>query len=275
MSRFVAALPMYDWPERRAEVDAEWAVIHDRLRAVGIDAPDTLARRNADLPPVPGGIRDGDGRLLAPDPASLPPEELDLPTLWRHPGLLLSQTCWGPMRTTGLWSHVAVVGQPDYSGVPGGSETSYSSAIVVRRLSATMHDRPPPPDGQADLPVVLAASRLVVNDPDSLSGWLGIEEDGSAAGIRLRPALISGSHRASVRAVAAGAADIAAIDCRSWALARSFEPAAQELVVSGWTARRTGLPFICAAALAEEIATALGPMLSGASFEARSARTSG
>ena len=50
---FIAALPMYDWPERRAEVDAEWTVLRDRLRAQGIAAPEELTRRNADMPAVP------------------------------------------------------------------------------------------------------------------------------------------------------------------------------------------------------------------------------
>ena len=103
MTQFVAALPMYDWPERRAEVDAEWAALRDRLRAHGVDAPERLVRRNADLPPVPGGIRDADGAVIAPDPATLAPDEFDLATLWRHPALLLAQTCWGPMQAT-VWS---------------------------------------------------------------------------------------------------------------------------------------------------------------------------
>jgi hypothetical protein len=41
MSTFIAALPMYDWPEVRPETDAEWAAIRDRLRKEGID----IARR--------------------------------------------------------------------------------------------------------------------------------------------------------------------------------------------------------------------------------------
>ncbi|MGN6537639.1 MAG: phosphate ABC transporter substrate-binding protein, partial [Mesorhizobium sp.] len=40
MSRFIAALPMYDWPEVRAEVDAQWARLRDALRRRGVDAPD-------------------------------------------------------------------------------------------------------------------------------------------------------------------------------------------------------------------------------------------
>ncbi len=274
MSAFVAALPMYDWPEVRAEVDARWAAMRDRLRAAGIDAPERLARRNADLPPVPGGIRDRDGRPIGPDPATLPPDEFDLPTLWRHPMLLLSQTCWGPMIATGLAEHVTVVGQPDYSGIEGGEGTLYSSAIVMRR-DAGAADMPGPGDGRPRLPEVLGGLRLAVNGLDSMSGWLGIAEDAAQAGLRLAPALVSGSHRASIRAIAAGEADIAAIDCRSWALARRFEPAAGELVVAGWTGRRKGLPLVAAALLDHEIVAALEAVLGGASFEGRSARVPG
>ena len=54
---FIAALPMYDWPEVRAEVDAQWAAVREELRKRGVNAPERLTRRNADLPPVPGGIK--------------------------------------------------------------------------------------------------------------------------------------------------------------------------------------------------------------------------
>ena len=123
MSSFIAALPMYDWPELRAETDARWAALRDRLRERGIDAPDSLARRNADMPPVPGGIRDEAGHVIAPDPATLPPDELDLPTLWRHPSLLIGDTCWGPMET-GLAAYVHVVGQTRYDSIEGGEGDS-------------------------------------------------------------------------------------------------------------------------------------------------------
>ena len=121
MNEFIAALPMYDWPEARSETDAQWGRIRDALRAQGIQAPERLARRNADLPSVPGGIRDAAGKVIAPDPATLAPDEFDLHVLWRHPGLLFGQTCWGPMEL-GLAEKVRVVGQPDYSAYEGGDD---------------------------------------------------------------------------------------------------------------------------------------------------------
>ena len=127
----IAALPMYDWPEVRADTDAEWRNLRARLVAAGIDAPQKIVRRNADLPAVPGGIRDGEGRVIAPDPATLPSDELDFQTLWKHPALLLAQTCWGPMEE-GLAGYVIVVGQPSYDGIEGGQGELYSSAILMR-----------------------------------------------------------------------------------------------------------------------------------------------
>ena len=251
---WVASLPMYDWPERRAEVDAQWAQIRDALRASGIDAPERLARRNADLPPVPGGIRSRDGDVIAPDPATLPPEELDLPTLWRHPKLLLAQTCWGPMQTTGLAGHVRVVGQPGYSDCEGGQGEFYSSVIVMRGEGRTAV----PADGGALLPLdLLREKRLAYNGEDSMSGLLALSRDLKAAGKDLgifASRARTGSHRASAEAVAAGEADVAALDCRSWAGFARFEPAAAaKLSVVGWTAKSKGLPYICARALPEEI----------------------
>jgi len=70
---------MYDWPERRAEVDADWAANRDSLRERGIVAPQHLTRNVGNA------------------------------ALWRRPDLLLSPTSWGPLEL-GLAEHVEVVG---------------------------------------------------------------------------------------------------------------------------------------------------------------------
>jgi ABC-type phosphate/phosphonate transport system substrate-binding protein len=248
MSDYIAALPMYDWPERRAEVDAEWAAIRSELLAAGIEAPAALVRRNADMPAAPGGIRDRHGEIIAPDPATLPPEELDFHTLWLHPKLLFGQTCWGPMEL-GLAEHVQLVGQPDYSGVEGGQGEYYSSAIVMRAdAELARPDAPAPGDGAASLPLdLIRAKRFAFNSRDSMSGVIALTRDLEAAGESLdvfSQQIESGGHRNSIVAVAEGRADVAAIDCQSWALARRFEPAARAVAVVGWTARRKGLPYI-------------------------------
>jgi ABC-type phosphate/phosphonate transport system substrate-binding protein len=288
LSDFFAALPMYEWPENRAEVDADWAALRARLAKAGIDAPEKLVRRNADLPAVPGGIRDSDGAVIAPDPATLPPDKLDFFTLWKHPKLLFAQTCWGPLEL-GLAKYVRVVGQPDYSAFEGGAGELYSSAIVMRRESPPLRGRwpegpegvgaelsghpahselrvdaeyssstPPRPTASTDPPLkgeggvdtvlhLLRNRRLAFNSDDSMSGIIALTRDLKAIGenIALFSELIeTGGHRNSIVAVAEGRADVAAIDCRSWALAQRFEPRAAEVEVIGWTAKRKGLPFI-------------------------------
>jgi ABC-type phosphate/phosphonate transport system substrate-binding protein len=237
---------MYDWPERQDEVDAEWARLRDHLRASGVDAPERLARRNDDLPDVAGGIKDGEGAIIAPDPATLPKDKFDLPTLWQHPKLLLAQTCWGPMEL-GLSRHVQVIGQPDYSSCEGGQGEFYSSVILMRAESPERGVLSPL-DGRAVNPLDrLRGERLAYNGEDSMSGIIALTRDLAAMGedISLFPQRIeTGGHRASMIAVAQGLADICAIDCRSWALAQRLEPAAKLLQPVGWTSRRKGLPLI-------------------------------
>jgi ABC-type phosphate/phosphonate transport system substrate-binding protein len=288
-SFLVAALPMYDWPERRAEVDAEWTRLGAALRERGIDAPEGLARRNVDLPPVPGAIRDASGAVVASDPAMLPPDGLDLHLLWRHPRLLFAQTCWGPMEL-GMAEHVQVVGQPDYSTFEGGEGELYSSAIVMRRNGVSPSDPPAipslegeaagrlerdaraPADGQSLVPLErLRGRRFAYNSRDSMSGIiaLGRDLDALGEGIEIFPEKTeSGGHRASVVAVAKGRADVAAIDCRSWALAERFEPAAKELVVVGWTGRRKGLPYITARTTRPAVVAALRDALAAVGMTA-------
>jgi ABC-type phosphate/phosphonate transport system substrate-binding protein len=242
---FVAALPMYDWPELQCEYDAGWERLRDELRSLGVEAPHNLARAHKDLPSVPGGVRDVAGKIVASDPAKLPPDELHPHELWLHPALLFSQTCWGPMEF-GLSDHVQVVGQSKYDGLEGGQGQFYSSAIIMRAGEA-----PPvkaPSDGSATIPFdLLRGRRFIFNEPLSMSGLLGLRRDLEVMNETLdifSERSQSGEHRASIIAVAAGIADVAAIDCRSFALAQRFEPAAQRVNVVGWTRRRKGLPFI-------------------------------
>ena len=207
----LALLPMYDWPEERAHVDATYAT----LRRSVPELPATLTR---------------------------PQSDAEMAALWRDPSLLLAQTCWGPMRA-GLAAHVQVLAQPLYDAFLGGAGTGYRSALIAR----TGTPCPVPASAGADLPDDLRQRRIAINLPQSLSGCLALQEDACLPDLA-QVAQVTGSHRASVRAVAQGLADVAAIDCRSWALALAHEPAAQDLRVIGWTALRPGLPYVTAQA---------------------------
>src|SRR5438445_6023023 len=270
MSEFVAALPMYDWPEVRGEVEAHWVQLCDAFRQKGIDAPTTIARRNGDLPAVPGGSPDIEGVLIAPDPATLPPDELDFHKLWLHPALLFAQTCWGPMEL-GLSNHVQVVGQPSYDAYEGGQGELYSSALVMRTGEGP--EVRSPADGKALLPLdLIRGKRFTFNSLDSMSGTIGLTRDLQAVGESLdifSSRSESGGHRASIFAVAEGKADIAAIDCESGDLAQRFEPAASKVAIVGWTARRKGLPFITARTTPEKTVRAMREALAGLAEQPR------
>jgi len=216
----IAALPMYDWPQERARVDA-W---YDAVRARVTGLPPALTR----------------GR--------------DLHDLWHDPALILSQTCWGPL-SLGLSDHLRVLAQPDYSDVPGGRGPFYRSAVVARDGAAAAVPAGP----GAALPAL--SGRLAFNARDSLSGWLSLAADAGDPGGWASALVETGSHLESLRAVAQGRADLAAIDCRSWALALAHEPCARSLVVIGWTAERPGLPLVTARATNEDTAQALAAAL--------------
>lgn len=93
-----------------------------------------------------------------------------------------------------------------------------------------------------------------------MSGITGLTRDLAAMGENLdifSERIETGGHRNSIRAVAEGRADVAAIDCMSWHLAKLFEPLARELQVVGWTKQRKGLPYITSKATPPDIAAAL------------------
>ncbi|MCR9122221.1 MAG: PhnD/SsuA/transferrin family substrate-binding protein [Phyllobacteriaceae bacterium] len=205
----LACLPMYDWPERRAEIDALWARLRDALRDEGFEAPDALTRTDD-------------------------PEEA-----WLSPDLLLGETCSYPLETV-LRGRVRYVATPVHDA-PGCGAGTYRSAIIAPGAGEGM----PPPGGPRSVLQSGSIGTLAANAPDSMSGFVALERDLAQAG-RAVPGhvLWTGSHRASIRAVAEGKADCAAIDCVTWQIAKEHEPAAQQVHVIGWTAERPGLPLI-------------------------------
>lgn len=209
----IATLPMYDWPERRAETGARWAKLRDALRAEGFDAPETLTRDSG------------------------------LEALWLSPDLLIGETCSHPLATV-LDGRVRYVATPVHR-VPGCGYATYRSVIVRRGSGPHM----PPPRKMSSPRFALAdvAGRLAANSADSMSGYVSLVRDRIALDMGApdeAQALWTGAHRDSIRAVAAGEADYAAIDCCSWIIAREFEPAASQVHVAGWTASRPGPPLI-------------------------------
>lgn len=152
---------------------------------------------------------------------------------WNEAGLVFSQTCGLPYRS-GLFRKVQLVGTPDY-GVEGCAPGMYCSVLVVRENDerSTIED--------------FNAARLARNDHRSQSGWAAIRQhlrDRQAGFSFDMNILETGSHAASVRAVAEAKADIAAIDAVTWALLRRDTAETDRLRELERTSPTPGLPFI-------------------------------
>ena len=167
------------------------------------------------------------GRIEAPDCLD---RSASNDAIWRNPDLVLSQTCGWPLVTR--YSDVLhVVARPVYAAEGCGKGT-YRSAIVAR---------------SGEPLEALVRGTVAVNGFDSLSGYRTLAAHLASNGIGredIGDLLETGSHRASIQAVAEGRADVAAIDCVSWRLALDHEPAAGELAVIDWTAELPALPFV-------------------------------
>ncbi|MGE0214041.1 MAG: phosphate/phosphite/phosphonate ABC transporter substrate-binding protein [Parvibaculaceae bacterium] len=205
---FIASLPMYDWPEIRAATDAWWAGLARHLKAEGF----------LDVP------------------ATLD-REAAREVQWRSPLLLLSQTCGYPL-THALQGQVEVVAAPTYAA-EGCEEGQYRSAIVVHAAKGP------------ERPEALRGATAAFNGDDSLSGHLALKavfaplaRDGRFFGRTVE----SGSHVRSMDMVAAGEADVAAIDCVSLALAKAHRPkVAEKLRAIAWSPLAPALPYVTAA----------------------------
>jgi ABC-type phosphate/phosphonate transport system substrate-binding protein len=204
-SERIAALPMYDYPELAQAHDALWSALADRLIAAGVSDPPLKLTRT-----------------------------LSHFETWRHPGLLLGQGCEFPLAKS-FAGCVRLVATPRYAA-PGCDGPRYRSAIVVRA------------DDPAETLGDLRHRRCVVNERDSNSGMNLLRAAIAPISQRARffqSVSLSGSHRRSVEWVLGGQADVAAVDCISFAHIQRLQPrAAAGLRILCWTPASLSPPFI-------------------------------
>lgn len=151
---------------------------------------------------------------------------------WRHPRLVLSQAGDLPFRKA-LHDRVTLIGTPDFA-LPGCPPGHYNSVILmqpdVERIDAS---------GWPGL-------RLAFNDGLSQSGWAAAVAAARAHDTHFGDCLQTGAHRASVRAVAEGRADICFVDAHAWRLMCQWDSLAPRVMEVGRTEPTPGPPLISA-----------------------------
>ena len=178
-------------------------------------------------------IRDGLRKAGIAAPDTLTRGDAAFWPAWQSPGLVFSQTCGFPYRAQ-LWDKVTLIGTPDHD-LPGCPPGHYVSVYVARAHDprATLTD--------------FAKADFAYNEGLSQSGWAAPQNHAALLGLRFRPALQTGGHRASALAVAQGLADFAAIDAVTWSLLQRHEPGVACLKEIAHTAPPTPvLPYIAA-----------------------------
>ncbi|MET0497432.1 MAG: PhnD/SsuA/transferrin family substrate-binding protein [Steroidobacteraceae bacterium] len=214
----IAALPMYDFPELRGAHDALWNALAEQLTERGI-----------------GNV-----------PHRLTRDRLHQ-DIWRDPSLLLGQGCEYPIAKA-FADSLTLVATPRYTA-PGCEGRFYRSVIVVRA------------DDHSETLAALRNRRCVVNETDSNSGMnlLRAAVAPFAGGASFfQSVFMSGSHRRSVAMIAADEADLAAIDCVTFAHLQRVDPALTSAVrVLCWTPRSPCLPFVTARTTSESTVAVL------------------
>ncbi len=203
----LAGLPMYDLPDLRWAHDAWWQALARAFRAAGI----------AEVP-------------------STLDRTLGHRGLWARPDLLFGQACGYPL-THEFAGRLALVATPCYAA-PGCAGASYRSWILVRDDSAVARLEQ------------LAGSRAAINDRASQSGCNALKalvaplaKDGRF----FAAVAVTGGHLASVAAVREGRADVAAIDCVTYALVARHRPSALfGTRVIAASASAPALPYVAA-----------------------------
>ena len=170
-------------------------------------------------------IRDGlrARGIAAPDALD---REVPYDQTWARPDLVLGQICNLPWRAR-FRDRVTLIGASDY-GLPGAGPGEYYSLIIARA------DEPEP------------GHRFALNDPLSNSGWDAGQDWARRKGVPIRPTVVSTSHAESLRAVAEGRADLAAIDAITWRNLQRWDPLVLRVRILDRTAASPGQSFITA-----------------------------
>lgn len=185
-----------------------------------------------------GHMRDA-GLRGVPDDLSRP---ADLDAHWRSPDTLLSQTCGYPLATA-LADRVRLVGTPRYAA-PGCQASDYASLVVVRR------------DDPARAVAELRDRRAAINGRRSQSGHNALRAlvaPHAREGRFFAEVIEMGEHGRSLRMIQEGMADVAAIDCVTYAMTARHAPRAIDgLRILCVSEPCPGLPLITAWATPDE-----------------------
>lgn len=220
MTRLVASLGMYDHPAQQGANDRIWSAIARILRTRGVEGvPDVLDRTRH--------VHD----------------------LWRGTSLLFGQACGYPLIADDSLA-LQVIALPIYD-VPGAtnSDATHASVLVARAN-----------DGHSLLSDY-RDTRAAINDPQSNTGmnlFRATLAPIAETDVFFASVVQTGSHRASVAAITAADADIAAIDTVTYATLIRHEPdlTAPLKIVARSPASPT-LPFVTSANTSIETIAAL------------------
>ncbi len=225
----IASLPMYVLPQLAAATEAWWQGLARAFRAEGLD----------DVP-----------------------EHLDVTgdrfQHWVSPDLLLSQSCGYPLRNE-FADYLRPVATPCYRA-EGCDGPTYLSHIVVAE------------DNTAGSIADLYGARAAINGWDSQSGMSALRavvaphhRDGKF----FSEVVVTGNHRASMAAIREGQADVAAIDCVSYAMAARHAPAHLEgLRILTASPAVPSLPYVTALTRDDETVARLCAGLKSATADA-------
>jgi ABC-type phosphate/phosphonate transport system substrate-binding protein len=199
---------MYDFPGLQKHNDVFWSAVAHRLVDAGITD-------------VPANLERSDKRLL---------------DLWQAPDLLFGQTCGYPLMAL-LRDRVQLVATPKYAAA-GCQGAYHRSVIVVRQFD------------KADELKDLRGRRCAINESYSNSGMnllRGKISRISNGAIFFSSVITTESHLTSLKSVVENLADVASIDCVTWAHVKRYYPELYEaLRVIDWTEESPGLPFVTA-----------------------------
>ncbi len=203
-------MPMYDMPEVRTALDSLW-------RGVALNA------QREGLSDVPKELVHG--------------RRLD--QLWNDPDLWFSQCC-GYDLVNGFAGRLVPIATPRY-GAPECEGCDYASVIVVRE------------DHKAVCVLEMRGAVCVINGPDSHSGMNALRALIAPVSVGERffsQVRVSGTHADSLEMITRGEADVAAIDCVTYALLGRYRPDALSGIRKlGRTHLAPGIPYVTRATL--------------------------